>query len=75
MGKNKIGKNIENNKEICPHGTYTCWGPQGSINPEYGSKLRTLHVYACICIFEACERCLLMEFSVMKIIEVDFVVV
>ena len=22
----------KNNKEICPHGAYTCWGPQGSIN-------------------------------------------
>ena len=39
------------------------------------SKLRTLHIYACICICEACERCLLMELSVMKIIEVNFVVV
>ena len=23
---------IKNNKEKCPHGTYTCQGPQGSIN-------------------------------------------
>ena len=23
---------MENNKEICPHGAYTCHGPQGSIN-------------------------------------------
>ena len=23
---------IRNNKEICPHGAYTCQGPQGSIN-------------------------------------------
>ena len=30
--KNKKKKNIENNEEMCPHGAYTCWGPQGSIN-------------------------------------------
>ena len=30
--KNKKGKNIENNEKMCPHGTYTCWGPQGPIN-------------------------------------------
>ena len=23
---------IENNEEMCPHGAYTCWSPQGSIN-------------------------------------------
>ena len=45
-GNKKRKKNIENNKKMCPHGAYTCWGPQGSINicvalcmPEYGSKL------------------------------------
>ena len=43
--------------------------------PEYDSKSRTLHIYACICICEACEKCLLMEFGVMKIIEVNFIVV
>ena len=43
--------------------------------PEYGSKLRTLHIYACVGICKICERCLLMELNVMKIIEVDFVVV
>ena len=32
MGRNKKRKNIENNEEICPHGAYTCQGPQGSIN-------------------------------------------
>ena len=42
--------------------------------PEYGSESQTLHLCACICICEACERCLLIELSVMKIIEVDFVV-
>ena len=29
--------------------------------PEYGSGLRTLHIYACVCICKACERCLSME--------------
>ena len=43
--------------------------------PEYGSKSWTLCLYVCICICEACERYLLMELSVMKIIGVDFVVV
>ena len=23
---------IENSEKICPHGAYTCWGPQGFIN-------------------------------------------
>ena len=32
FGKEYEKKNIKNNKEICPHGTYTCQGPQGSIN-------------------------------------------
>ena len=32
MGRNKKRKNIENNEEMCPHGAYTCQGPQGSIN-------------------------------------------
>ena len=59
-----------------PHGAYTCQGPQGSINiSEYGSNSQTLCIYVCVCICEACERCLLMELSVMKIVEVDFVVV
>ena len=43
--------------------------------PEYGSELGTLHVYACICICEACEGCLLMALGVMKMVEVDFVVI
>ena len=67
---------------MCPHGAYTCWGPQGSINvhvalcmPIYNSELRTLHIYACVCICEACERCFLIELSVMKIIEINFIVV
>ena len=42
--------------------------------PEYGSKSRTLHIYACVCICEECERCLLIVLSVMKIVEVDFIV-
>ena len=43
--------------------------------PEYSSKSRTLHIYACICICEACERCLSMALGVMKLIGIDFVVV
>ena len=43
--------------------------------PEYGSELRTLHLYVCICICEACKRYLSMQLSVMKIIGVDVVVV
>ena len=43
--------------------------------PEYGSESCTLNIYVCVCICEACERCLLMKLSVIKIIEVDFIVV
>ena len=43
--------------------------------PEYSSKPRTLHIYACVCICYACKRCLSMELSVMKIVEVDLIVV
>ena len=43
--------------------------------PEYSSESQTLCIYACVCICETCERCLLMELNVMKIIEVDFIVV
>ena len=43
--------------------------------PEYDSESQTLCIYACICICEACERCLLMELGVMKIIGVDLIVV
>ena len=32
FGKKLERKNIGNNEKICPHGAYTCWGPQGSIN-------------------------------------------
>ena len=42
--------------------------------PEYSSASRTLHIYACGCICEECERCLLIVLSVMKIVEVDFIV-
>ena len=41
--------------------------------PEYGSKSRT-HMYACICICEACKGCLSMALGVMKVIGIDFVV-
>ena len=43
--------------------------------PEYGSTLQTLHVCVSIFICEACERCLSMEFGVMKVIGIDFIVV
>ena len=43
--------------------------------PEYGSEPRTLHLRVCICICEACERCLSMEYSVMKTVGIDFDVV
>ena len=42
--------------------------------PEYGSEPRTLHLCVCICICEEYERCLLIVLSVMKIVEVDFIV-
>ena len=38
MGSDKVfweeirKEKIENNEKICPHSTYTCQGPQGSIN-------------------------------------------
>ena len=32
LGKNKRGKNIENNEEICQHSAYISLGLQGSIN-------------------------------------------
>ena len=32
FGKKKEKKSIGNNKEMCPNSTYTCQGPQGSIN-------------------------------------------
>ena len=43
--------------------------------PEYSSEPRTLCIYACICIYKACEKCLSMELDVMKVIEVDLIVV
>ena len=43
--------------------------------PEYGSKPQTLHIYACICICKACEKCLSIELDVTKVIEVDLIVV
>ena len=43
--------------------------------PEYGSESRTPHTYACICICEACERCLSMALGVVKVIGIDFIVV
>ena len=43
--------------------------------PEYSSKPWTLRIYACICTCRACEKCLLMELDVMKVIEADLIVV
>ena len=43
--------------------------------PEYGSESQTLCIYACICIWKACKKCLLMKLDVMKIIEVNLIVV
>ena len=43
--------------------------------PECYYTLRTLHVYVSICICEACKRCLLMGFGMMKLIGINFVVV
>ena len=43
--------------------------------PEYGSELWTLHLCVCICICEACESCLLMEYSIMKTVGIGFDVV
>ena len=75
-------KDIENNEEMCPHGAYTCQGPQGSINVHValvclniGSEPQTLHTYACICICKACDKCLLVKLEVMKVIEIDLIVV
>ena len=72
---------IKNNTEKCPHGAYTCQGPQGSINIcvalvclNMALNLE-LFICVCICICEAFKRYLSMELSVMKIIGVDFVVV
>ena len=43
--------------------------------PEYGSESQTLCVYACICIWMACEWYWSMVFSEMKLIGADFFVV
>ena len=57
FGKEYERKNIKNNKEICPHGAYTCRGPQGSINVRIALVcLNTtpnceLFVYMCVYAF------------------------
>ena len=82
FGRNKKGKNIKNNEKNtsiqriyrlgsmrvhkCLHCPYM---------PEYGSTSQKLHVYVSICICESCKRCLLMEFSVTKLIGINFIVV
>ena len=67
---------------MCPHGAYTCQGPQGSIiihvaleclNMALNLELFVyMHVYAFV---RHARRCLLMELDVMKVIEVDLIVV
>ena len=63
---------------MCPHGAYTCWGPQGSINVcvalECLNTASNLELFIYI-IYKACEKCLSMELDVMKVIEVDLIVV
>ena len=61
MGDDKVlwevirEEKIKNNKEKCPHGTYTCQGPQGSINIHVAlvclntALNRELFVYICMC--------------------------
>ena len=82
LGNNKKGKKIENNKKNMSTWRIYMLGStrvhkclHHPCMSEYGSESQTLCIYACVCICEACERCLLMELSVMKIVEVDFVVV
>ena len=67
---------------MCPHGAYTSQGPQGSINVRIALEclntapnLELFRIYACICTCKACENCLSMELNVMKVIEVDLIVV
>ena len=43
--------------------------------PEYGSESRTLCIYACICIYKACEKCFSIELDVMRVIETDLIAV
>ena len=46
---------IKNNKEKCPHGTYTCWGPQGSINVHVAlvclNMAPNLELFVCVCVY------------------------
>ena len=65
LGRNKERKNIENNEKICPHGAYTCRDPQGSINIRI----------AIVCLNTAPNCKLFIYMYVMKIVEVNFIVV
>ena len=48
---------MENNEEMCPHGTYTCQDPQGSINIHVTlvclnmAPNRELFIYMCVYVF------------------------
>ena len=46
---------IKDNKKKCPHGTYTCWGPQGSINIRVAlvclNMALNLELFICVCVY------------------------
>ena len=46
---------IKNNEEKCPHGTYTCQGPQGSINVRVAlvcpNIALNLELFVCVCVY------------------------
>ena len=46
---------IENSEKICPHGTYTCQGPQGSINVCVAlvcmNTAPNLELFVCMCVY------------------------
>ena len=62
FGKKYEKKNIENNEEMCPHGAYTCQGPQGSINVRVALEClntalnRELFIYMCVYAFVKHEK-------------------
>ena len=61
-GKKQERKNIENSEKICPHGTYTGQGPQGSINVcitliSLNIALNCKHLmYMCVYAFDRHEK-------------------
>ena len=46
---------IKNNKEKCPHGAYTWWGLQGSINVHVAlvclNTALNLELFVCVCVY------------------------